>query len=648
MIHPLWHVLCFGLLAVAVPLLKLPELAAGFLAAAFFLGITLRHPLNGVSFLFLVIPFFLGEAYKSPAFLLLPGMVGVVIVLGFWFGLRSKVAWVWPHRGLVLFYLASLVVALPLDLKELREDLWVFFPADLPGLVLRGLPAVSHLYPLQVVGLALLGAGLYVVVVNLRPSAEFVRRTIIATALVYGGVALVGLMKHAGGIPYQGRYLSLSFAQYVTVGDHPHRLTALAWNPDYYAQYLAYVAPWMLGLILSRGWRDRLWGLALVPAVFALTLTFQRSAYLVLLVELALAALYTLWLSRRAAHTRPVGRPWVFVGLLACLVFAVLAGDAALLGGAILARFRAIWVLGDPHRTHLWQVALSMGAAQPLLGVGTGRFAYFFSQYSSLTPREFGPFWGTAHGLYLQALAEGGIIGLSALGLLIAGIVADGLRGLRAASASSMTLLGAGLVSLGGWLTYGLLQHTLYIWGPQIYFWLLAALLGSLARGAGVTLSLTPRWTPRGPLAIGFVVAHVLAVGWRAWVVVSVPRPNGYEAGFFRWESQPDQSLARWTGRRAAQVLPTGGSTLVLAVSAPLPGIDERPQTLTAQVEGGTPTVLVVPGRRWVELRLPVSQPRGGPVLLRLETAYATNPKSVGASSDDRTLGVLVKPPRWE
>ncbi len=643
-IDPLWHAGGMALLALAVPLLRLPESVAALMVAAFFLGVTLLHPLNGMTFLFLAVPFFLGETSKSPAFVLLPGLVAVIIARGVWECLQSGSRWSWPHRGPLLFYVAGILLALPLDLKELREDLWVLFSSDLLGLVLKGIPPVSHLNSLQVILVTLLGAGLYVVVVNLRPPRELLGRTVLAFAPVYGGLALLGILKHMGAIPFEGRYLSLSFAQYVTVGDHPHRLTATAWNPDYYAQFLVYGAPWMLALLAGTAWRERLGALALVPGVFALAMTFQRGGYLGFLVEVGLLVVYSVWVRRRAKGDVLWGRPWVWACGLGVLIVSVVVLDAEALGGAILGRVWAIWKLGDANRLHLWGVALGMFSQHPLLGVGTGRFAYFFAQYSSLSPHQFGPFWGTAHSLYLQVLAERGIVGFLGLALWIGALVGDGVRGLRAGAPPTAGLLAAAMVSLGGWLCYSIFQHTLYIWGLHFYFWLLAAFITSLA-GSPAPGREVP-W--RRSLAVGLALGVLAAGAWRVGVVAARPRVVGYEAGFFRWERQPDQTPARWTGRRAAAVLPVGGPTLVLTVSAPLPGIERRPQTLVARLDGGASASVVVPGPEWVELRLPVERPPGHPVLLRLETSYALNPKRLGVSADDRTLGVLMKPPRWE
>lgn len=643
-IHPLWHTLGIGLLALAVSGLGLPEAAGAVAVMAGVTAVAWLHPLNGVSLLFLVVPFFLGESGKSPAFLLLPAAVLVVIGFGLRERLRSEQRWIWPHPGPLSFYLAAAVLALPLDLKELREDLWVHAPSDLVGLVLRGVPAVSPLYSLQVILLALLGAGLYVVIVNLRPSPELIRRTVLAAAPIYGGLAILGVLKLAGAIPYEGRYLSLSFYLYATVGDHPHRLTAVAWNPDYYAQYLVFGAPWFAVLLGSPAWRERLGALALVPGAVALALTFQRGAYLSFLAVLGLMTAYGVLAGRAGGRRGLWGSPWVWVGGLGVLSLAVLTLDLTALGGAILARVRAIWELGDPNRLHLWRVALAMFSDQPLLGVGTGRFAFFFSQYSSLAPREFGPFWGTAHSLYLQILAEQGIVGLLALGLWIGALLRDGLRGLGREPSPASLLLAAGVISLGGWLAYGVFQHTLYIWGLFFYFWLLAAFITSLGAGplAGAA------GAPRRPLTIALVLCLVVAGGWRVGAVAARPGAIGYEAGFFRWERQADQTPARWTARRAALVLPAAGSTLVLTVSAPLPGIARRPQLLRVWLDAGPPVAVAVPGPEWVQLRLPVDRPPGHPLRVRLETAYTVNPKQVGVSADDRTLGVLTKPLRWE
>ena len=70
----------------------------------------------------------------------------------------------------------------------------------------------------------------------------------------------------------------------------------------------------------------------------------------------------------------------------------------------------------------LWKAAWRMFLDHPLLGVGPGRFGAFFGNYHSL-PFGGQPTWGNAHNLYLQTLAERGIIGFFALLFLLGTMV---------------------------------------------------------------------------------------------------------------------------------------------------------------------------------------------------------------------------------
>ncbi len=70
----------------------------------------------------------------------------------------------------------------------------------------------------------------------------------------------------------------------------------------------------------------------------------------------------------------------------------------------------------------LWKSAWKMFLDHPILGVGPGRFGVFFGRYHSL-PFGGQSTWGNAHDLYLQSLAERGIIGFCALGFLLGSMV---------------------------------------------------------------------------------------------------------------------------------------------------------------------------------------------------------------------------------
>ena len=84
--------------------------------------------------------------------------------------------------------------------------------------------------------------------------------------------------------------------------------------------------------------------------------------------------------------------------------------------------FRLLSVAGS-HRYQYWQVAIDAFKSSPLKGIGPGTFQFYWAQHQTL-----GEFVRNAHSLYIETLAEAGIVGLALIGgffafLLVAGSV---------------------------------------------------------------------------------------------------------------------------------------------------------------------------------------------------------------------------------
>lgn len=75
-------------------------------------------------------------------------------------------------------------------------------------------------------------------------------------------------------------------------------------------------------------------------------------------------------------------------------------------------------------RYQLWQAALEANESEPLTGIGAGAFEYWWAREGSLAG-----FVRDAHSLYLETLAEVGIIGLVLLVALLLTVIATGVRG---------------------------------------------------------------------------------------------------------------------------------------------------------------------------------------------------------------------------
>ena len=217
--------------------------------------------------------------------------------------------------------------------------------------------------------------------------------------------------------------------------------------------------------------RDRCSGvrlLALASLVLAISTSFlsqSRNAWLGCAI-----ALGTLLL---------LGRSWK----LALGVSAAAAAVLAVLFAADIANLRTkLGSLASPHsegRFGLWSVAWRMFAESPVLGKGVHMFGEFYANYLANVDlparfvREARPIpW--PHNLYLELLAERGVVGFAAFGLVVSPGVA---RATRAARARPPFSQAAALVaSLATFLAMSSLDLTFYKDWVALVFWFLIGL----------------------------------------------------------------------------------------------------------------------------------------------------------------------------
>jgi hypothetical protein len=95
--------------------------------------------------------------------------------------------------------------------------------------------------------------------------------------------------------------------------------------------------------------------------------------------------------------------------------------------------------LSGSHRYQYWQTAVKAFDGKPVDGIGPGTFEFYWNQH-----RPFYEFIRNAHSLYLESLAETGIIGfLPLLGFLLALLIAGVVRSLRAPPLARASLAAA-------------------------------------------------------------------------------------------------------------------------------------------------------------------------------------------------------------
>lgn len=355
-----------------------------------------------------------------------------------------------------------LLILLPLViLPRLWRDCWHenFRPLVLFALIAAAASAVSLLDGFATVrGVALgertlralltlgLGAAMYFAVSLLprtRADLRFALRMLYAgllLALLWGSLQAVYIVCFD-----EGWFDFLSSLQKVisTRKLFETRISGLTFEPNWFAEQLVFLyLPWLLAALVT-GWSAFRWRwreltvelLLALWLVAVLLLTFSRLGLLVLLPLLGVAAL--LWGIRRALRYGKIH--W---GRLATQVAALTLGMLILLAvvgsqNNYFARLWRYWQEGSNQsyldyiavgqRVVYWQTAYRMFEAHPLLGVGTGNYAFYFAAFvplrswhtqpemlRQLTPEGSRSNLNTAKNFYARLLAETGLLGFGA------------------------------------------------------------------------------------------------------------------------------------------------------------------------------------------------------------------------------------------
>jgi len=240
---------------------------------------------------------------------------------------------------------------------------------------------------------------------------------------------------------------------------------------------------------------------------------------------------------------------WLLVtGIAACVVVALLAGAPARISHAwrdfkrpppavlrheSIARFGAV---SGEGRYELWKVAVNATSGHVLGGSGPGTFQLLW------LPRA--PYYSyvqNAHSLYVETLAEEGVVGLGLLVGFFLLVVGAGVRLVRRSSYEARARAAAVVAALTAFLVSAAFDWTWQVPALPAAFMLLAAAV--LAPGGkAVALGSANRWRGRIAIRLGAVVLAVACL-----VAIGVP-------------------LATTTAVRQSQAAVTSGdSTLALA-----------------------------------------------------------------------------------
>ena len=271
-------------------------------------------------------------------------------------------------------------------------------------------------------------------------------------------------------------------------------------QPNPYAGYLGYTAPIAASLALTAlvaAWRRRSarpWlrvaALAGIAAALAagILMSWSRGAWLGLGAALICVAGLRNW--RTAAMT---------VSLIVALALAIGISGTEWLPSSISGRMAdlgAYFSMPDPARTEIndenfsvlerlahWQAGLRMFDDAPWLGVGIGNYAVSYSLYPQ--PHWYEPL-GHAHNVFINFLAETGMLGLAAFLALWLGIAALAWRAGWNGAGCWDAALSLGVLGAWVYLTIHSLFDNLFVQHLQLQLALLLAVLHAPATPVAV------------------------------------------------------------------------------------------------------------------------------------------------------------------
>jgi O-antigen ligase len=459
----------------------------------------------------------------------------VLFVGGAWIGIYS------PDLRIITVGAAGAVLAVWI-LTASRDRTWrpqsVLMPAILACLGSLAISTVFSRYPrisLEYLAYAVLLAALYLLLVRLMADPFFRQRLVsLATVLfivvscTYIALCLVrwiewwGVIGHFEFPPLRPGYESFMYGTPSTV------MTV--------AVLLA------LPLLGTRPPTARL-GPLLIAAVLTLLafvslLTGSRAGWLGIAIALAAVVMAGLAGGHIQARIRSVPLP----AAVLVAVFAIeAAGAAVLFGPALIQRIEGG---GESTRATFVRIGFELFSQAPIAGAGPG--SWVIERVPLTRPNEIDEYIPHAHNLYVQTLAELGVIGLAA-GIVVA---ASLVLLIRAAMRSS-----DGAVRQSAWVTLGglvyLAAHQLLDFYPNMPAVLLAAAIPVAYLDASVTATRAPARLPtalRLPAGAAAVAAIAVAVAGLLYQEI----PARHHASAVDRANQGDWSSADVSARQAA------------------------------------------------------------------------------------------------
>ena len=461
----------------------LSEMTAAILLLIYFTATVFIHPANGINFLLLIIPFCLGDS-KMPFYNGIELLIYLIVFSGSIHLFLNKELLKTERfkfiAGLGMLIIFSILLSFPLDPRVH----WILLKTSSIKDIISGILCPNEENPwyyFRALSNHLSAAGLFIITALFYTDCENLKKIFKCITLSSGILFVLIWLIFFYWIrtPYGGgTFLTV---QLMGVYHDPpyydgYLILGSAFNQGYWDQYIACVIPVCMALLLFT--KNNLWlkcatFLVLMAGILQIPYTYQRGPVLGIALSFLLLEI---WAFYQADNKKRILAFAGSIGLSALILF--LFFDLFIMDKSII--LRLIQSVHAPElRKQVWSVAWQMLNHQPWLGVGLGKFHYYFQYYC---PFAGIPWEGDirfvrshAHNLYLHILAEQGIIGFLTWLTVLAGIVCGVFRSIKKAFFSFEIASLTGILT--SFLAFGIGQYMLYLRIMDCTYWIL---LGSL------------------------------------------------------------------------------------------------------------------------------------------------------------------------
>ncbi len=245
----------------------------------------------------------------------------------------------------------------------------------------------------------------------------------------------------------------------------PNRAFSTLYNPNVLGSYLIIIISLASAgfRCTTQAWSKIVTPVVLVAAYFCMVLTYSRGAWL----GLAVSILIILTLSKE--------KPYILSIIGVTLILTLPEMDA------VLSRMDP-GILSDDssntYRHYLWSTAVNIFKENPVLGAGLGSYGFYLPSHSTAA----GYLVSHAHNIYLQILAETGLVGFIAFFGYILGTMYISFKLYRYSSCQQTRSLALGtMASIVGLLIHGSVDATLYLPQLSIFLWITAGVVRNAA-----------------------------------------------------------------------------------------------------------------------------------------------------------------------